>query len=725
MKLTDIRKVDRNDLPNQDFKDLYDQLKQESEDFNEDLLELFEDEVNEFLKFVKKFKPEAIKTQPVKKAPEKAPKEPVIEFDAPDVVKQVMEDYNLTQDKAERLIALRLEAIELKKENLDKLLDRLAETEFYTGKLSKAPIDRNRTRDLGKDSKQGSITLAEERKMTGKPFKRISKAGGKNQYGTTEGGKVYYEYRMNRRDVDNKIKLATGGDIPNADKMFHLPYELAVYVPSTQDVNKSITASELRARVKEVEKYLAETFGGFTSAEKVGGYLSSKSSIITEKVVPVTAFSSMQDFRANKSKLINKMSLWAKKWGQEAIGFEFEGDLYYVPQKFKTGGKLKATYIPKSDIKTLSTIWGNTIKGKDLLDGAYTTRKNIKTQPKVIRYFDGDEGYEYGEGGEILDYKVGDYIFDGKDTEKTNPLAITKITDDKVYTSSLSLLDQPLRHYPHTRKFFDRDIKAGHYLIGKRGFFTKLFNTDKEKFKRNYKTGGALVDTSINFGYDKRVKGKRLASSGTQIELRQNTKSGEYCVFVDLYPIKETKTEFSEEAEQEYLFQIGFYEYRSGARSTMPQKPKMIRSIIEEEEYEYFKTGGKTGKKSYQVEVEYKSKNDSEDWSGNDLFVTEVLANSEAEAEELGIARFKEKHSEKIAYVNVDKNDYEENVFDKMFKENRFAKGGMLEHGLQVGDQVISYNNTHGTIVVQNKGVNYQIDLNTGTRRTMFTIKAD
>jgi hypothetical protein len=208
--------------------------------------------------------------------------------------------------------------------------------------------------------------------------------------------------------------MAKGGgvSIPNAEKMFHLPYELAVYVPSTKDVDKNITASELRARVKEVEKYLAELFGGFTSSEKVGGYLSSKSSVVTEKVIPVTSFATMEAFKANKAKLVNKMSVWAKKWGQEAIGFEFEGDLYYVPQKFKQGGKLMATYIPKRDIKMLTTVWGNNIKGKDLIDGAYTKRKNIKTAPKMARTMFEEETFDFAKGGKLGQTLEFDYMGD-------------------------------------------------------------------------------------------------------------------------------------------------------------------------------------------------------------------------------------------------------------------------------------------------------------------------
>lgn len=338
--------------------------------------------------------------------------------DLQQIENQIRKQYSNWDDaKVKALAQLRIDAQISRADSFNKMIDTLGASQFYGAKeISNAPIDRNRSRSLEKDSKQGSITEAEELKMSRKgfkpaKFKRISKAGAKNQYGTTKGGKVYYEYRMNRRDVDNKIRLKTGGDIPQGDKMFHLPMEIAVYVPSTKNVSTGISASELRSRVKEVEKYLAETFGGFTSAEKVGGYLSSKSSVITEKVVPVTSFATKEAFEKNKSKLVNKLSVWAKKWGQEAMGLEFEGDLYYVPQKFKTGGTLRATYIPNRDIKSLTTIWGNNIRGKDLIDGAYTKRKNIKSAPKVTRGFVDDEAYEYAKGGGIEHgLKVGDEI---------------------------------------------------------------------------------------------------------------------------------------------------------------------------------------------------------------------------------------------------------------------------------------------------------------------------
>jgi hypothetical protein len=67
-------------------------------------------------------------------------------------------------------------------------------------------------------------------------------------------------------------------------------------------------------------------------------------------------------------------------------------------------GKLNATYIPKRNIKTLTTTYGNTIKGKDLLDGAYTTQKDIRQDPKMVRtIFEEEEFAEFKNGGGVYD----------------------------------------------------------------------------------------------------------------------------------------------------------------------------------------------------------------------------------------------------------------------------------------------------------------------------------
>lgn len=123
---------------------------------------------------------------------------------------------NFTRQQAEELAKLRIEAQIARSTSFNDMINVLSKSNFYSGRLSTAPIDKGRGRDLQKDSNRGSITEADELKMHKKgykprKYKRISKAGHKNQYGTTSGGNVYYEYRDNRRDVDSKIRLAEGG----------------------------------------------------------------------------------------------------------------------------------------------------------------------------------------------------------------------------------------------------------------------------------------------------------------------------------------------------------------------------------------------------------------------------------------------------------------------------------------------------------------------------------
>jgi len=122
--------------------------------------------------------------------------------------------------------------------------------------------------------------------------------------------------------------------------MFHLPIEVSVYVPSTQDVDKVVSKTEMTSRINEVKKYLATLFGGFSSAPVEGGFLASDKKVVKEDVERVNSFALKEDFDKNKEALVQKASEWAREWGQEAIGLEHEGDLYYVPQKFENGGTI-------------------------------------------------------------------------------------------------------------------------------------------------------------------------------------------------------------------------------------------------------------------------------------------------------------------------------------------------------------------------------------------------
>jgi|TARA_R100001530_G_scaffold109442_1_gene76837 hypothetical protein len=127
--------------------------------------------------------------------------------------------------------------------------------------------------------------------------------------------------------------------------VFILDVEQAILVPSTAKADKKIPDAKFKSRVAEVRKYLSQKFGGYTSIKGVGGYYSEpKRKVIQEKVTKVTGFATTQDFKKNKPALIKQLGAWGKEWGQESIGYEHEGDLYYFPQakKNKRKAKLKA-----------------------------------------------------------------------------------------------------------------------------------------------------------------------------------------------------------------------------------------------------------------------------------------------------------------------------------------------------------------------------------------------
>ena len=153
--------------------------------------------------------------------------------------------------------------------------------------------------------------------------------------------KLKVDYKRYREKYAGVTPYADGGNVPHADKMFQLPLEMVIYVPSTQNVNKVISIDDMILRVDEVKKYLANKFGGYTSADKLGGYVDSTGNLVNEDVVQVTSFSTKEAYAENKEQLINQLAKWCDEWGQESIGFEFEGDLMYVPNKFKKGGETK------------------------------------------------------------------------------------------------------------------------------------------------------------------------------------------------------------------------------------------------------------------------------------------------------------------------------------------------------------------------------------------------
>jgi hypothetical protein len=224
-----------------------------------------------------------------------------------------------------------------------------------------------------------------------------------------------------------KKKFDLGGTLElskeKAKKVFHLPFESAVYVPSTLNVDKVISPEEMQSRVDEVQNYLGNLFGGFSSAETMGGFVDSKGNLVNEDIIKVTSFAEKDTFNKNKEELLNKLAYWSKEWGQEAMGFEFEGDLYYVPANYKSGGQLKP--IPE----------GN--KGLPKLPEEVRNRMGYMDSGGFISDYFYYEPIQFNEGGGVGELQVGDVITFMEDEQKViRP--IKEIKDNGILVIQLS-----------------------------------------------------------------------------------------------------------------------------------------------------------------------------------------------------------------------------------------------------------------------------------------------
>ena len=115
-------------------------------------------------------------------------------------------------------------------------------------------------------------------------------------------------------------------------RVFHLPIEQAVLVPSTSGIKsqRKISKSELDRRVRGVRQFLGSRFGGFTSVRGTGGFVLKGGKVVKEKIVRVSTFGTKADFKKHRASIIRKMGSYARTWKQESVGYEHEGDLFII-----------------------------------------------------------------------------------------------------------------------------------------------------------------------------------------------------------------------------------------------------------------------------------------------------------------------------------------------------------------------------------------------------------
>ena len=102
------------------------------------------------------------------------------------------------------------------------------------------------------------------------------------------------------KKIKKKVKRPSIKRLPKGS--FKLPIQTATLVPSTL-FDKRVSATIFRKRVDETRRFLSKLFGGYTSVQVKGGFVSKKGTLIKEPIALIVAYSQKKGF-------ITKKKLW-------------------------------------------------------------------------------------------------------------------------------------------------------------------------------------------------------------------------------------------------------------------------------------------------------------------------------------------------------------------------------------------------------------------------------
>ena len=113
----------------------------------------------------------------------------------------------------------------------------------------------------------------------------------------------------------------------NIKFLFPLNCEIAIFVPSTVNVDESIDNSEY---VKKTLAKLSSIFGGATAQSAFGGWVSESGNLVTEKVTIVYANCTSEQLENNIAECVEYAKRLCKEMSQECISVRVNGKLGFV-----------------------------------------------------------------------------------------------------------------------------------------------------------------------------------------------------------------------------------------------------------------------------------------------------------------------------------------------------------------------------------------------------------
>lgn len=121
-----------------------------------------------------------------------------------------------------------------------------------------------------------------------------------------------------RRDFPSQKEIDEGLDT-----------QVRIFVPSTYDKNKKLSALAFKSRIAETVNYFTNLFGGSTRYVGVGSY-TSEEGVVFENVAVVEVFAKSDDWNRHDDAVKRWIMERKKNWGQESMGFEWQQEMIYV-----------------------------------------------------------------------------------------------------------------------------------------------------------------------------------------------------------------------------------------------------------------------------------------------------------------------------------------------------------------------------------------------------------
>lgn len=109
--------------------------------------------------------------------------------------------------------------------------------------------------------------------------------------------------------------------------MFKLSSKITVYVPSTTDIDKVIDNTEY---VDTCATLLSNCFGGATSTNTLGYWMSPSAGLVKEKSTMVFAYCTTEDLNKHLDKVVDFCIAMKKELKQDSIALEFNNEMYFI-----------------------------------------------------------------------------------------------------------------------------------------------------------------------------------------------------------------------------------------------------------------------------------------------------------------------------------------------------------------------------------------------------------